>query len=154
MSALNRFYDAIRHRRAQSVADGAPVDGPLPDAEYVLLVSYRRDGEGVPTPVWAAREGERLVFRTEADTAKVRRIGNDPRVRVAPCTFRGRPTGPPVEASARVLGPRDEAAERALAAKYGARRRVYTRAAPLDDLVYVEIVRSRTSTPSSISSGP
>jgi PPOX class probable F420-dependent enzyme len=158
VSALNRFYDVIRHRRASSAADGAPADGPLPDARYVLVVSYRRSGEGVPTPVWAARDGERLVFRTEADTAKVRRIGNDPRVRVAPCTVRGRPTGPAVDARARVLGPRDEAAERALAAKYGARRRVYTRVAPLGDLVYVEVVRrsssSRASSPSRIRSNP
>ncbi len=107
----------------------------------MLLVTYRRSGEGVPTPVWVAKVGERLVFRSEADTAKVRRIRNDPRVRVAPCTLRGRPTGPPVEATARIVGPRDEAAERALAAKYGWRRRAYTRVAPLGDLVYVEITR-------------
>ena len=141
MSITNRFYDAIRHGRSRSAVDAPPVDGPLPDGQYVLVVTYKRSGEGVPTPVWAAPDGERLVFRTEADTAKVRRIRNHPRVRVAPCTVRGTPTGPPVEATARVTGPDDEAAERALDAKYGTQRRLYERVALHRDMVYVEITR-------------
>jgi PPOX class probable F420-dependent enzyme len=140
-SRINRFYDRLRDRRASSVAEQAPVDGPFPDTHYVLVATYKRSGEAVPTPVWAARDGDRLVFRTEGDTAKVRRIRNDPRVRVAPCNVRGKPTGPPVEATARVTGPDDEAAERALDAKYGVQRRVYERLAPYGELLYVEIVR-------------
>ena len=138
-SAINRFYDRIRHRRAASIAEQAPVAGPLPDTHYVLVATYRRDGRVVPTPVWAARDGDRLVFRTEGDTAKLRRIANNPRVLVAPCNARGKPTGPPVEGTARILGPGDETAERALDAKYGLRRRVYERVAPYGELVYVEI---------------
>ena len=141
MPAFARFYDAIRHPRARALATAEPVDGPLPDAPYVLLVTYKRSGEGVATPVWAARDGERLVFRTEVDTGKVRRIRHDPRVRVAPCSFRGRPKGPPVEARARILGPADAIAERLLAAKYGLRRCAYERVAPLGEMVYVEITR-------------
>ena len=141
MSAVNRFYDRIRDRRSRAAVDDAPVDQPLPDSEYALVVTYKRNGEGVPTPLWVARDGERLVFRTEADTAKVRRIHSNPRVRVAPCTGRGKPTGPPVEARARVVGPDDAAAEHALRAKYGMQRRVYERVTPLGDLVYVEITK-------------
>ena len=138
-SAINRFYDRIRHARASSIADAPPSSGPLPDTHYVLVATYKRDGEAVATPVWAALDGERLVFRTEGDTAKLRRIRNDPRVRVAPCTARGKPTGPPVDATARATGPDDEAAERALAAKYGFQRRFYERLAPYGELVYVEV---------------
>ena len=141
MSLANRFYDSIRHGGARSAVDDPPVDGPFPDAQYLLVVTYKKSGEGVPTPVWAAHDGDRLVFRTEADTAKVKRIRNDARVRVAPCTLRGKPTGPPVEGRARVLGPEDAAAERALAAKYGTQRRVYERVAPHGDMVYIEITR-------------
>ncbi len=139
-SRINRFYDRIRDRRAASIADEPTVDGSFPDTEYVLVATYRRNGEAVPTPLWTARDGERLVFRTEGDTAKVRRIRNDPRVLVAPCNARGRPAGPPVEGRARVTGPDDEAAERALDAKYGAKRRVYERVAPYGAFVYVEVV--------------
>ena len=141
-SRINRFYDRIRSGRASSIADAPPVQAPLPDTQYVLVATYRRNGDVVPTPVWAAHDGERLVFRTEGDTAKLRRIRNDPRVLVAPCNARGRPTGPPVEATARVTGPDDEAAERALDAKYGAQRRVYERLVPYGELVYVEVTRA------------
>lgn len=140
-SRINRVYDRVRDRRAGTIADQAPVDGPFPDTQYVLVATFRRNGEPVATPLWTARDGDRLVFRTEGDTAKVRRIANDPRVLVAPCTVRGKPTGPPVEGRARVTGPGDEAAERALDAKYGVQRRVYERFAPYGELVYVEVVR-------------
>ena len=139
MSVVNRFYDRIRHGEAGDAATADPVEGPLPDTEYVLVVTFRRDGTPVPTPVWAALDGDRLVFRTEANAAKVRRLRNDPRVRVAPCTVRGRPTGPPVEATGRVVGPDDGAAEAALDRKYGTFRRVYERVAPHGDRAYVEI---------------
>jgi len=50
-------------------------------------------------------------------------------VRVAPCTFRGRPTAPPFAATARVLDDAGEIAhaEEAIAANYGRQRRVYYR---------------------------
>lgn len=138
---LNRLYDRMRHGDARKAAEQAPADGPLPDAKYVLVVSYRRDGTPVPTPVWAAHDGERLVFRTEAATAKVKRLRHTPRARVAPCTVRGKPTGPPVEAVARIVGPEDAAGERALDKKYGLERRVYEGVAPHGELVYVELTR-------------
>ncbi len=140
-SVINRVYDTFRHKRAGSIADAPLAEGPFPDTEYVLVATHRRSGEMVPTPLWVAHDGDRLVFRTEADTAKVRRIRNDPRVRVAPCTARGKPTGPPVAGTARVTGVQDEAAERALDAKYGRKRRVYERVAPYGEFVYVEITR-------------
>jgi PPOX class probable F420-dependent enzyme len=139
-SAINRFYDRIRSGRAASIADAEPVRGPLPDTHYVLVATFKRDGSAVATPLWTARDGERLVFRTEGDTVKLTRIRNNPRVLVAPCTARGKPKGPPVEGTARILGPGDETAERALDAKYGVQRRVYERVAPYGELVYVEIV--------------
>ena len=64
---------------------------------------------------------------SEADVAKVTRIRNDPRVRVAPCTARGKPLAPPAEGRARVLDqPSDgEEAETALQANYGLGRKIY-----------------------------
>ncbi len=144
-SRINRFYDLIRDRRADSIADQPPVDGPFPDTQYVLVATYRRSGEAVATPLWTARDGDRLVFRTEGDTAKVRRMRNDPRVLVAPCNVRGKPAGRPVEGRARITGPDDNAAERALDAKYGVKRRTFERVAPYGEFVYVEVVAAASA---------
>ncbi len=89
-------------------------------ASASLLVTFRRDGTPVPTPVWAAEADGLLYVRTERTAGKVKRLRNDPRLLVAPCTVRGRPLGAPVQATARMLAPEDEPlAERVLAARYG-----------------------------------
>lgn len=96
--------------------------------KYCLLVTYKHSGDGVPTPVWFGLGDDGNVYvRTETDVAKVRRIRNDPRVRVAPCTLRGKPLGPPAEGQARVLheSSDNERAEAALQANYGFGRKVY-----------------------------
>ncbi|HLL65161.1 MAG TPA: PPOX class F420-dependent oxidoreductase [Micromonosporaceae bacterium] len=75
----------------------------LAAAKYVLVTTFRRDGTGVPTPVWAARDGDHLVVWTVADSGKVKRIRRDGRVTVAPCTLRGKPLGPAVPGTATIL---------------------------------------------------
>jgi uncharacterized protein len=143
VALLDPLYQRIRHRDAMRAAEAPVVAGPLPDDEYTLLVTFRRDGRAVPTPVWGARDGERIVFATEERSPKVRRLRNRPDVRVAPCDSRGRPSGPPLAAVARVLDSADEdAAERVLDAKYGRKRRVYERIVPSGPLVYVEVRRA------------
>jgi PPOX class probable F420-dependent enzyme len=146
----DRFYDRLRHADAFTAAHGVPVAsgfGALEGERYALLVTYRRSGEPVPTPVWFGLDGGRLYVRTEADAGKVKRIRANPRVCVAPATFRGRPKGPLAEGTARVLPPGDESerAEHALKENYGIERRVYEdvlgRALPVD-LVYLEITPS------------
>jgi PPOX class probable F420-dependent enzyme len=108
-----------------------------------LLVTYRRDGTPVPTPVWAARVADGLLYvRTERASGKLKRLRNDPRLLVAPCTVRGEPLGAPFEARARVLAPAEETvAERALVARYGLGRAVFERAMDLlcVDMCYLEI---------------
>ncbi len=107
-----------------------------------LLVTYRRDGTAVPTPVWAAIGDGRLYVRSERSSGKVKRLRNDPRLLIAPCTVRGKPLGAPLEASARVLAPREEPrAERALATRYGVGRELFERAMDLlrVDMCYLEI---------------
>ena len=80
-----------------------PVGGGLPDAEYVSLTTYRRSGDPVATPVWAARDAERLVVLTRTDSGKVKRLRHTSRVTVAPCTARGVLTGAPVPAEAGIV---------------------------------------------------
>jgi len=105
----------------------------LARAKRTLLISFRRDGTPVPTPVWAAPAGGVLYVRSERSSGKVKRLRNDARLLLAPCTLRGEPLGAPLEARGRVLEPDEEAlAERALARRYGIGRALFERA--MDEL--------------------
>ena len=85
----------------------------------VLLTTYRRDGTPVGTPVHVAVDGDRAFVRTWDTTWKLKRIRNNPRVEIAPSTFRGRPTGSAIRARARILHAGESArAGRRLAGKY------------------------------------
>jgi uncharacterized protein len=141
-----RFYDRMRHQQAFEVARKP---GTAQDLEvmrghhYCLIVTFKRSGEPVPTPVLFGLADGRLYLRTEPRVGKVRRIQNDPRVRVGPCNWRGKPLGPLAEGRARVLGPSEqEAAYSALRANYTFGQRLYESA--LDrlpvEMVYVEVV--------------
>jgi uncharacterized protein len=146
-SPLNRVYHAIRHPAAATVGtESRTVSGfdHLRGQTYCLLVTYKRNGDAVPTAVWFGLRDGKLYVRSEGDVAKVRRIRNDSRVRVAPCTVRGRPLGAPAEGRARVLergSPEEDVAEGALKANYGLGRRLYERAggALAESLVYIEV---------------
>ncbi len=78
----------------------------LPTSRYVSLTTFRRTGDAVATPVWAAPDGADLVVWTRADSGKVKRLRHTSRVTVAPCDVRGNLQGRPVDAQARLLPPR------------------------------------------------
>ncbi len=69
--------------------------------KYVDLVTFRKTGAGVHTPVWFAEEDGRLYVMTRSDSGKFKRLRNNPQVEIAPCTMRGRRTGPALAARAR-----------------------------------------------------
>jgi len=63
---------------------------PLDNKEkYFSLVTLRRDGRAVPTPVWFAAMGSEFGVITETNVGKVKRIRNNPRVTITPCDMRG-----------------------------------------------------------------
>ena len=83
-----------------------PSFADLAKAQYILLTTFTKDGRPKPTPIWAALDRERrdrLVVITEGDSWKVKRIRNTPRVTMATCTMRGRPTSEAVEGTAALL---------------------------------------------------
>lgn len=71
--------------------------------KYVSLTTFRKTGVGVATPVWFGEEDDKLYIMTRSDMGKTKRIRNNPQVRVAPCTIRGKVTGPEFPAVARLL---------------------------------------------------
>ncbi|WP_432136443.1 MULTISPECIES: PPOX class F420-dependent oxidoreductase [unclassified Streptomyces] len=92
----------------------------LSAGKYLLITSYRKNGTGVPTPVWVVRDGDGLGVWTAADSWKVRRIRARGDVLVGPCDMRGRPTGEQVPATAEVVDAATAGRYRQLIArKYG-----------------------------------
>jgi PPOX class probable F420-dependent enzyme len=140
------FYGRVRDKAAFESAAQPGTAGDfsgLAGRKYALLVTFRRDGTPVPTPVWFALLDDRhFVTSTEGRTAKVRRIRHDPRVRIFPADPRGKPLGPGVEGTARLLtAPQEcERAEEALDRHYGRTRRIYEKLmTPEGATVYVEV---------------
>ncbi len=75
---------------------------------YLSLETFRKSGEAVRTPVWfAARDLDTpkplLYVYTVGNTGKVKRIRNNPRVRVAPCDIRGGNIGEWSDARTQIL---------------------------------------------------
>jgi len=94
---------------------------PLAGAEFLVLTTYRRSGDGVPTTVWFAEADGKLYITTSAGAGKAKRIRNNPQVALAPSDARGATSAPAFAARARVLPETDfDVAEAALHAKYGA----------------------------------
>lgn len=94
----------------------------LADAKYLSLETFRKTGVGVRTPVWFAQEPGRSIFYiySEADAGKVKRIRNNPRARVAPCSFRGEVRGEWVDGRARICDGNEVAhGQQLLRRKYG-----------------------------------
>jgi|SRR5215212_2024147 len=141
---MNHLYDRMRHPEAFRVAEetgAAPDLHALEGHKYCLLVTFRRSGKPVPTPVWFGLANGAAYVNTRQDNLKVTRIRHDPHARVAPCSVRGRPLGPVAEATARLVPDSDrDRAELALRANYGIGRRIYyAMAGRLEETVYIEL---------------
>ena len=81
------------------------------DHQYLSLETFKKSGEGVKTPVWFAADpasdlngnGARLYMYTIGNTGKVKRIRNNPHVKIAPCTVRGEVLGDWTNANAEIV---------------------------------------------------
>ncbi len=95
--------------------------------KYLNLETFKRSGDGVKTPVWFAAEpsaslessGAKLYVYTIGVSGKLKRIRNNPRVKVAPCNLRGDVRGDWAEARAEIVtGAEAEHGMRLLNEKY------------------------------------
>ena len=90
------------------------IPSELRGQKYISLVTFRKNGAAIPTPIWFAETSARdtLYVMTRNDSGKYKRIRNNPQVRIAPCTMRGKVTGPEFAATAHILPAEDWAGAR------------------------------------------
>jgi PPOX class probable F420-dependent enzyme len=94
---------------------------------YLSLVTFKKDGSAVATPVWFAEMGGRYYAFSEGDAWKVKRLRRNRAVRAAPCRVLGTVTGEWVDGTGRIVEDRAliARAEGAFDAKYGWQIRVF-----------------------------
>ncbi len=113
----------------------------LKNAKYIALETFRKNGEGVITPVWVAGTNGKLYVWTGANSWKVKRIKNDKLVRLCESDARGNPKSDWVEAHATVLDKtQDEPAlHKLMQSKYGFQYRMFGLMGRGSDHVFLEI---------------
>jgi uncharacterized protein len=105
--------------RASPKLPGVGAFDDLATRRTVVVTTYKRDGSVVPTAVNVIVRGDHAYFRTWSTSGKAKRLRRDTRVLIAPSTARGRPTGPAIPATARMLGADEDGPIRqALTKKY------------------------------------
>lgn len=147
LKVAKRPMEGARSPNAASVLD-LPLQhdasfAALDGGAHALLVTYKRDGGAVPTPVWFARDGERLFVWTEIGAFKAKRLRRNPDALLAPCDPRGTPLGPPILTRGRVLADPVERAHAAAVIRrsWNLGQRLFERfSRPLTDVHYLEFV--------------
>jgi uncharacterized protein len=84
-----------------------PIPPEIHRQKYINLTTFRKSGVGVGTPVWFGEADDKLYIMTRNDSGKYKRLRNNPKVRIAPCTIRGKITGPEFAATAGILPAED-----------------------------------------------
>ena len=96
----------------------------LAGEKYINLETYRKNGQGVRTPVWFVErdkdDGSVLYVRTSDDTGKYKRVRKNPLVQIAPCDMRGTVKGKWIKGEARIASEEEKLkAFKMLEKKYG-----------------------------------
>jgi PPOX class probable F420-dependent enzyme len=99
----------------------APSLEQLAAERYVSLVTFRRNGNAVPTAIWVAATDGKLYAVTNGTSVKMKRLKANDRIRLAACDARGIVRGEWAEGHGRRV--EDSAtmarAQQALKQKYG-----------------------------------
>lgn len=128
-------------------------------SECIKLVTRRRNGVEVATPVWFVLWNDKVCLRTATRFGKVKRLRNDPVVRYAPCDWDGKLSGPWLEGHAELILATDARAatlDRLLDARYGERRAEMTRLMQTEGMepIFVAITASPNDTRAGFPAGP
>ena len=93
---------------------------------FANLTTFRRNGQGVTTPVWFAQAGDTIYVMTQAQAGKDKRLRNNPIARIGPSDRAGKALGPELALRGRLLDPLEsKQAARALGQKYGFQKKLF-----------------------------
>ena len=94
--------------------------------QFANLTTFRRSGDGVTTPVWFAKVGDKVFVMTMGSAGKVKRLRNNPAAKLGPSDRAGKPLGGQIDVQGRMLGAEERAeAVGALNRKYGFQKRMF-----------------------------
>lgn len=95
--------------------------------QFMNLITFRKSGVEVRTPVWFVQDGTNLYVMTGKDAGKIKRIRNNPSIVVEPSDRTGKTLGAAVTAHAQLISdPAVEArAITLLNQKYGFMKRMF-----------------------------
>ena len=68
-------------------------DNSLETGKYICILTYKKNGDGVSTPVRFIRKDNKIYIRTSNQSGKVKRIRNNNNVSYALCNISGRIKG-------------------------------------------------------------
>jgi len=71
----------------------APSFEQLAAERYVSLVTFRRNGNGVPRPIWVAGADGKLYAVTNGTSVKMKRLKANDKIQLAACDARGNVRG-------------------------------------------------------------
>jgi PPOX class probable F420-dependent enzyme len=93
----------------------------LANSTYIALETYRKNGQGVITPVWVTAQDGKLFVWTRSSTGKVKRIRNNASIKLCESDGRGNPHSEWITASAKLLSQPEELEkqQKRMASKYG-----------------------------------
>ncbi len=97
----------------------------LQSQKYISLETYKKNNQPVRTPVWFVIQSNLVYVVTREKTGKVKRIKNNPNVKISVCTFNGKSTRNWISGKAtKVLGEESETAIKLRKQKYGFMTRI------------------------------
>jgi PPOX class probable F420-dependent enzyme len=90
--------------------------------KYINLETYKKSGQVVHTPVWFVLDEGVIYVRTDKNSGKVKRVRNNPDVRIMPCNIRGRPKGEWIDGTIQIANDNEsKRAKQLFNQKYGLR---------------------------------
>lgn len=97
----------------------------LHSEQYISLETFRKNNQPIRTPVWFVIENDLIYVITREKTGKVKRIKNNPHVKISPCTFTGKIIGKWISGTAkRVDGNESNRAIELRKKKYGFKAKI------------------------------
>ena len=73
------------------------------DGKYINLITFTKNGDSIATPLWFVENDEKLYVITKQKRYKIRRIKNNPQLKIAQCNFLGKVKGSYIEGEARII---------------------------------------------------